>query len=313
MRESFTLGGGNIVADVGVEPHGIYGTGQAEFPVIGVQLRMTMRCPDPNKGLFFRELRARFSAFDGPPITMSDTTRIGVLVKSGETFEDRHIFLQIPIDHRRLAVINRLRKGGDVKMRLDFELMIDELFPLVDTKSPLRNIAWGFLYSQVVPRQMSLTILRSEWTDRVLAGTGFGKTYLLELPTIPLAKCKAVKASFDALQEAQKLEGEGYYNEAVAKCRIALEPFFEMVDKPDGAGRNMKVPALKASWELRLGKATYDWLNASLVAVKGAANKSHHLSSSSFEQTEAQMLLIVTSALVAYAIKTQPESERSKK
>lgn len=81
-----------------------------------------------------------------------------------------------------------------------------------------------------------------------------------------------------------------------------------MTDKTNDKGAIVKVPMLKAEWQTRLGKATYEWLNGSFAAMKQATNKPHHLSSSNFDQMETQMLIIATTALVAYAIKTQPKS-----
>ncbi len=137
----------------------------------------------------------------------------------------------------------------------------------------------------------------------------YGKIHIIELPAAQLGEtCLGLKESFDALQQAQKLESQGFYREAVGKCRIALEPFFEMVEKTDDKGEKVKIPILKSSWQTRLGKATYDWLNASLGALKRPANEALHLSSASFGQLETQMFLAVTTAIVAYAIKMQPQA-----
>ena len=130
----------------------------------------------------------------------------------------------------------------------------------------------------------------------------------MELPTIPIESCAAVKAAFDALLQAQKLESQGFYNEAVGKCRIALEAFLEIADKADDKGVIKKVPMLKSEWQTRLGERTYHWLNGSIASIKQATNKPLHLSSYHFDQMEAQMLIIVVTALVAYAVKTQSES-----
>jgi len=186
-------------------------------------------------------------------------------------------------------------------------LLADELAPVVKTEDKARPVIWGVLDHHKATGKLHVEIPRSKWVEQILPATGFGKTHLLELPTIPIEKCAGVKAAFEALQQAQNLERQGFYDEAVGSCRKALEPFFETVDKPDKNGNMKKVSALKASWETRLGKQTYEWLDGSLRAVKQAVNGPHHLSSTSFRQMEAQMLIIVTTSLVAYAVKTQPE------
>ncbi len=65
---------------------------------------------------------------------------------------------------------------------------------------------------------------------------------------------------------------------------------------------------VEASAETRLGQATYDWLNASFIAVKDPTNRASHPSSTSFGQLDAQMLLTVVTALIAYALKTECET-----
>jgi hypothetical protein len=131
---------------------------------------------------------------------------------------------------------------------------------------------------------------------------------MIELPRVPIESCAALKDAFDALQQAQRLESQGLYDDAVGKCRVALEPFFELVEKVDPATKvKTRVPILKTSWETKLGKATYDWLSASFRAIKDPANKPHHSPKSYFDQLDAQMVMNVTTALIAYAAQTASE------
>jgi hypothetical protein len=214
--------------------------------------------------------------------------------------------MEIPMDQVRLALINRLRKGSDVNLRFDLELFADELVELTRTKDAMHPIAWGISEHHHTRSSLTAIIPRSEWLERVLAGTEFARTHIIELPAIPINSCSDMKVSFDALQQAVKLEGMGFHNEAVAQCRIALEPFFETVQAPSGSGVTKPRRELKAAWQTRLGKRTYDWLSGSLLAVNQATNQSHHLPSSGFDQMEAQILLMITTALISYAVKTQP-------
>lgn len=309
MSNTFTLPGGFIVAEVDLSPQGIYGTGSIESPLLIVNLRMNFRCPkDQSIGcLDYRELRCRLSVFDSTHIGWSLPTHLRKPVRAGEQWKDDHVLVQFPLDKLRLDLVNRLRKGGDINLRFSVDLDADELVQVGEIKDKFRPWVWGLRERHQLHSDLSVVIPRSHWVERVLPGTGCGQVHFIELPAIAVETCEGMKASFEALKQAQKLESEGYYDEAVGKCRIALEPFFEYVDKPNAKGEKKKVPVLKASWETRLGKATYDWLNASLVAVKQATNEAHHLSSSSFGQMEAKMVITVTTALVAYAVKTQPE------
>ncbi len=308
MSYSFSLPAGLIVAELNIDAAGVYGTGRAELPVLIVPLRVLLRGPrEPGRGIDFRELRSRISPFDGTYIASSSPVAVDILAGTGLELPDRLLHLEIPLDRIRLALLERMRKGGDVKLRLDCELLVDELVEVGDVKQMPNPSVWGLRTHHRLHSQVQVVIPRSTWVERVLPQTGFGQVHILELPAVPIESCAGLKAAFEALQQAQKLEREGYYIEAIGMCRKALEPFFESVEKTNDKGEKIKVPVLKASWELRLGKAAYDWLNTSLIALKGPTNQALHLSSTIFGQLEAQMFLLVTTAVVSYAVKTQPE------
>jgi hypothetical protein len=307
MSAQFTLDGGYIAAEASIHSNSIYGTGRAELPVLVVSLDFTFRGPrQPGRCYDFRELRCRLSPFDETYVATSLPTHLDVRITSGKELTNQWVQLEVPMDQVRLALINRLRKGGDVSLRFDLELFADELVEVTRTKDPMRPIAWGISDRHHMRSKLTVVIPRSEWLERVLTGTEFAKTHIIELPAIPINSCSDMKVSFDALQQAVKLEGMGFHNEAVAQCRIALEPFFETVQAPSGSGVTKPRRELKVAWQTRLGKRTYDWLNGSLHAVNQATKQSHHQSSSGFDQMEAQMLLMITTALISYAVKNQP-------
>jgi hypothetical protein len=186
---------------------------------------------------------------------------------------------------------------------MKLELFVDELFGLGQAKGQTVCNIWGVKEYHHLHAQLSLELPRSAWLEHILARVGFEKIHLIELPAIPIECCLGIKASYDALTMALQLEKEGHYREAIAKCRIALEPFFKSEEKTDEKGITRRIPILKAEWQTRLGEATYRWLSDSLTAIKGPTNKAAHLSSTTFDQIDAQMLLAVTTALVAYAAK----------
>lgn len=306
MSEYFTAPQGFIVAEVTIDPGTINGTGSPEMPILTVMLQMLFRSPKPSSAIFdFREILCRVSPFEGAYIAISLRAPLKIRLASGQEIPNHSVHLEIPIDHRRIALINRLRNGGDVKLRLDMELFADELLEI--RGGPNSPVALGLKDHHRMYARVPVEIPKSKWAERVLEPTGFGKVHLLELPLIPIDSTAEIKESFNALQHAYKLEREGFYDDAVAACRKALEPFFERKKIIDEKGeRNALV--LKSSWQTRLGKATYDWLNASLIAVKQGADGTHHLSSSAFAQMEAQMLLAISTSLIAYAIKVKPDN-----
>jgi len=309
MSHSFTLPSGLNAAEASIESQGVYGAGTAESPRLIVPLRMLFRGPRvARRGLNFRKLSCQVSPFDGTYVAISAPASVDVLARDEVEIPDRLVHLEIPLDQTRLARIERQRTGGDVKLRLDCELVIDELVEVGDLKERPHSSVWGFRTCHRLHSQIHVVIPRSAWIERVLPQTGFGQVHILELPVVPIESCAGLKVAFEALQQAQKLEKEGYYHEAVGKCRIALEPFLELVDQVDDKEEKKRVPVLKAAYQTRLGKAAYDYLNSSLIALKGPTNQALHLSSVTFGQTDAQMFLLVTTAIVSYALRTQPES-----
>lgn len=304
MGEPFTLPNGFVVAEASIEPNGISGNGRAEAPILQVALRMVFRCPkNPGMSMDFRELRCRVSPFDGVYFAASVPTPLSRRLAAGKHLSNELVYVEIPVDRPRLALLNRLRNGGDVRIRLDFELFAEELVELGRSQNIPQSSVWGLREHHRMYAAVQAEIPRSRWAEQVLPQTEFAKIHFLEFPAIPIESCAELKESFNALQRACKLENQGFYEDAIAKCRIALEPFFEK--RLNGKGE--KQPMLKASWETRLGKATYDWLNAALIATKQATNQTHHVSSTLFGQLEAQMILTVTTALVAYAVKTKSD------
>lgn len=310
MSSSFTTNGGHIIARVDSLANGIYGNGRAELPILVMPLRFSFSSHSELQcTLDYRELRCRISAFEQAYVAHSIPAHLDLQLQTGRSVSEHMVVIEVPFDQNRLALINRLRNGGDVKLKLVFELFVDELHQL----GPKPNSAYQFIHgiSARYRSQADLEVIisRSEWVERVLPGTGFAKTHIIELPAIPLQACAGKRAAFEALQQAQKLEGQGFYEEAVMHCRIALESFVEYVDKADEQGIVKKVPKLKASWQTRLGSHTYEWLDNAIRSVRGATNHAAHNSPVVFGQLEAQMLLMITTALIAYAVKTQPGPE----
>jgi hypothetical protein len=309
MSETFTLPMGLIVVEVSAENNAVSGSGRPEFPILVVPVKMLYRGPKASgAALYFREIRCRVSPFDQTYLAIGSPTRLDVCLASGKELPNQPAYIEIQLDDRRLSLIERLRQGGDVKLRLECEIMVEELFKLGQSKEPFSNEVYGLTKHHRLLGQINVVVPRSVWVERVLPQTGFGQIHILELPVVPIESCASLKGAFDALQQALKLEKQGFYNEAVSKCRFALEPFFEKVEKVGQDGQKIKVPALKSAWQTRLGRATYDWLNASFVAVKDPTNRASHVSSTSFGQLDAQMLLTVATALIAYAVKTECET-----
>ncbi|MGA3268941.1 MAG: hypothetical protein ABSE16_19240 [Verrucomicrobiota bacterium] len=313
MNDNFTLEGGYAAAAVHLDPSVIYGSGRPELPMLVAPLDFTLRGPkSPGRCFDFQELRCRLSLFDNPAcIALALPIRLNVRALSYKELAGHPVPLEIPLDRTRLALINRLRNGGDVLLRLDLELLFEELFEVAREPGSLRPIIWSLVERYQLPAKVTVTLPRSAWLERVLGPTGFSKVHVLELPAIPVQECPALTASFNALQEAVNLESQGSHREAIHQCRVALEPFLVTVDKSGTEGERKEALVLDPLWRQELGKSTYEWVNAALIASEIPASPVRHASSAGFEQLDAQMLLAAATALIAQAARTQPPASPS--
>lgn len=216
---------------------------------------------------------------------------------------DALLNIEVQLDTRRIEWLEQKRAGKSFEATLNIHLQLQSFGFNQHTK----DFSSGLLEASTIQGNIPISVADTHWRERVLPGLGYGKVMIVELPAVSLEACKALDHSYKALEKAQKQFALGLYDEAVGSCRVAFDQFFELVDKPDDLGK--KVPKLKKSWETRLGEATYQWLNSSLGAVKTEANIPHHSPNNHFDRLEAQMLMMITTALISYAAAQIEESE----
>lgn len=203
--------------------------------------------------------------------------------------------IEIPLDARRIEWLEQRRAGKSFGALLRIELLVQ----CFGSNQHTLEFSSGLMEVSSIRGDIPFIVPDTQWREKVLSGLGYGKVMVVELPAISLASCAALEHSFKALENAQKQFSLGLYDETAGSCRVALDQFFESADKGDGSGKT--VPKLKKSWEPRLGAATHQWLDDALGAIKDSTNKPHHSPHNHFDRLGAQMLLMVTTALVSYA------------
>jgi hypothetical protein len=119
MSETFTLPSGKIVAEV-LDANSVCGSGNLESPILIFNLLMNLRGSTiPRSCLDFRELRCRISPFDRSYIAASLPSLLRVQLYANQELPKHSLNLEVPLDRIRIASLNRMRNGGDVKLRLD--------------------------------------------------------------------------------------------------------------------------------------------------------------------------------------------------
>jgi hypothetical protein len=214
--------------------------------------------------------------------------------------------VEFPTTPAVIAAIERERAGGNVKATVWAYLEYEDMRLVGNDPQDQQAQVWGVARRDRMQANGTAEFSASAWTTRVLPQVGYGVVHVLEFPAAPLEQYEGFADSFKALKQAQERHAAGLYDDAASKCRIALDKFFETVEVDDGKGGKKKRPKLKASWETRLGKATYEWLDNALGALKGATNTSHHSPNEHFDQLESQILIAITTSLVAYTARSDP-------
>ncbi len=288
-----------------VSEDGLYSSGSRSCPKLTFNLRINIDhgALATHHAIQLTALEAELCK-DGVTFVRSRTHHMQVIIPGGQMFyKDRQHNLEFDLDRFQIETLEKMRNGGDLRLGFNAQLQLNKLRLLNpdSLQKPLEEKIYGHILPYVLNLQTELTVSRDRWTQQILPQLGYGEIHIVELPAVPLESVESFSHSFQALRQAECHHRNGLYDDAAGKCRVALEPFFEQLDVPDKEGKIKKVPILKKSWRTKLGKATYDWLNASLVAIKDAANKVHHSPNSHFDQFESQMVIAITTNLIAYA------------
>jgi hypothetical protein len=300
MRYSFNFWTGQNCFDLTIEDSSVFGS-SSHYPVLLFQMRGDLHYPYKAAGyaIQLRELRCKLAVDNGDYVaTATPASLTARTTADSPNCKDFQINLEFPLDPFRLDFLERSRKNGDLKIRLDFTVLADELAAIGKTTGNNAATIWGLKEHTQVYLPVPFVISQKVWLERVLEPTGYGRVHVIELPAIAIETCAALTQSFQALRQAEEHFKLGLYDDAAGKCRMALDPLCEQIDRPDGSG---KMPKLKKSWETMLGQATYTWLDSSLNSVRWATNPVHHSPTARFGRFETQMLLSVTIAVISYA------------
>ena len=255
----------------------------------------------PQEAIRFLRMRGTLTLPTAEEIVSRDAA-VNLFVSPAHASADHPVYLEFPLDTGRITLLEKLRNGGDLKLRLKLRLDTEQLHAVAEIPSQyLKTFAWAHVqqYEQTIDEE--ITFPQSSWVSRVLPQVGYGKIHLIELPAVPIAETETVGHAFAALKKAQDHHRNGDYDDAVGKCRMALEQFFQTVEVKDDEEKPKRIPKIKPAWEIRLGAATAKWLDDSLIGIKDVANKTMHSPSRHVDQFESQMIQAIVTTLISYA------------
>jgi hypothetical protein len=292
----FSGGPRGMLIELDKNTSNLWGGGNAGYPCLGWQLPLIISFHQKTEARYAFRMGEAQLRLNGTKIADAQPLMINRILHHSDGKVNECLNLDFPVNSQQIAALERARNGGEVKLDLWIKLHYEELRPA----RILGAEVWELTTLAFTQLQQAIVISQSDWVAHVLSGVGYGKVHVVEFPAVSLEACAALDHSFKSLKQAEEKHRLGFYDDAVGKCRMALDKFFDYVSVDPNHPESRKIPVLKSSWETKLGKATYAWLNSTLGAIKSAGNPAHHVPDAHYDQLESQMIIAITTAVVAY-------------
>ena len=209
--------------------------------------------------------------------------------------------LSIPLDVYQLRQIEEQRVG-DISLKFDFTFEFAKHYPVArkEPYTPFEKFETQF-------SSMTVNIPRSDWVDKVLPGLGYGKIYLVEVPTAEKAIGDLFARAVKEFQQAQQQMLLGDYNKVLGHLRNALEILSDAVEYK-GTPRDGKTKpsfADKIDYLLNvLPGAPTGFRRENLARMckdlYGFTSPPEHPSPPHFTHDDAEMTMLSTIAVLSY-------------
>jgi len=219
-----------------------------------------------------------------------------------------YLTFQFPVS---LEIISRIEKNRKGSMPINLQYVVQVATYENITISSLKGeridkpFITGFETGQ---GNVQFVIEQSHWVNKVLGQMGHHTYKLVELPIANNVIPAEYEVSLAEFEEARKYFLNGDYDKTVAHCRAALDPF----------GGRTNLPKLKEfvksksefEWATKVTEATEEWLDKVIKATSAFTSKTHHAPSiGHFSRTEAEIVLMITTGIVAYIGKIEYKPE----
>lgn len=301
----FSGGPSGMLIELDKNTSNLWGGGNAGYPCLSWQVPLIISFHQKTGARYVFRIGEAQLRLNSTKIADAQPVIINRIFQHSDGKVSHTLDLDFPVNAQQVVALERARNGGAVKLDLWIKLHYEEL----RAAKPLGAEVWELTTLAFTQLQQEIVISQSDWIAHVLPGVGYGKIHVVEFPAVSLEACAALDHSFKSLKQAEEKLRLGFYDDAVGKCRMALDKCFDQVPVDPSNPHSRRIPVLKSSWETRLGKATYTWLNSTLGAIKSAGNPAHHVPDAHYDQLESQMIIAITTAVVAYAARAQTEVE----
>lgn len=218
-----------------------------------------------------------------------------------------HISFQFLINSEIINKIEKYRKGN-VQLHLSISLQVGICEKVIlhnQGEKFERLFISGFETGQ---GYTTFQIEQSQWVNKILPQLGHNSYKLVEIPATSQVIPDEYKISLGEFEEARKYFINGDYDKTVAHCRAALEPFSGRVNLPKL--KEFVKSKSEFAWATTVMSATEEWLDKVIKATSAFTSKTHHAPSiGHFSRTEAEIVLMLTTGIVAYIGKIEYKPE----
>lgn len=312
------------VGSIQIEPQTIYGKGGPVYPHLGIPLTIEIKHKDElhtdDKGKQIKYIRhysliylfgEMYITHGGAQTIIAHFHSKPLLHTSDKLWEARYT-IEIPLDMHIIEYIEDVRQKN-VHFRIHFEPLIAKHTSIPYDEKEKETLIQGLLTGDF---DFNLEIPHSHWIDSILTGLGYGKFKLIEIPIPEKLVPDIFQKALMELQESQNYFVKGDYDEVIAHCRNAIQLIPETckvdlsgIEKPTFNDKikgflTQHLPAPFLTNSKRDGFVTITKALWTLTAIP------HHPSPPRyFNRTDAEMVMLVTTALVAYIGKLLKKKE----
>lgn len=279
-----------------IDPTEINSVGGPENPKLQVWIALEM---DPGQDKHYQpfillSVDAKLRVFDNSFDISSGTSIQYCKVYNKSSYR---IMIEFVLSAYKILKIEEKRKDNlkanlDLTFRaINFETIV---LPAGNTKKEL-NVLTDLSSSHC---NIGFEIPQSQWINKHLPALGWQSSRLIELPSTNELIPDEYTQSLAELDKANEYFTKGDYDKVVAHCRSALDPIKE------------KLPAVKNNieskheydWIKKINESTFTWLDTVIKGTSNFSSKAHHAPSiGHFSKHDAQVVLMITTAIIGYA------------
>jgi hypothetical protein len=210
--------------------------------------------------------------------------------------------LQFLLSRETLNKVEKMRKDNlPAQIGISVQASVYEEIQFADNqkRSFVTSIENGFGF-------LNFQIEQSHWIKNILPQLGHDSFRIIELPGANCLIPEEYSKSLNELEEAKKYFLNGDYDKTVAHCRSALDPF----KSKRGEIKSFITSKSEFAWANEVMESTDNWLNELVKATSHFTSKAHHIPSvGHFGRRDAEIIMMVTTAIIAYVGKIEGKAE----